>query len=157
MGGSNRQCPICRKKLISKRDLRPDENFDNLIATIVPDRSILERHHQQVNKIPCRLLRRYRDHMLTNTGGGNPVTAAERLLIVARPLLLLIAPTYLANGKDSPIQQPRSKHGDLQHRHQGMLAGLLLCEGKVRKRSIYVRPEQLTQEYLEQDTCWHVL
>lgn len=28
----NKECPTCRKKLVSKRSLRPDPNFDYLIS-----------------------------------------------------------------------------------------------------------------------------
>lgn len=28
----NKECPTCRKKLVSKRSLRPDPNFDCLIS-----------------------------------------------------------------------------------------------------------------------------
>ena len=31
---SNKECPTCRKKLISKRSLRPDPNFDALISKV---------------------------------------------------------------------------------------------------------------------------
>lgn len=31
---TNRECPTCRKKLVSKRSLRPDPNFDALIAKV---------------------------------------------------------------------------------------------------------------------------
>lgn len=31
----NKECPTCRKKLISKRSLRPDPNFDALIAKVI--------------------------------------------------------------------------------------------------------------------------
>jgi E3 ubiquitin-protein ligase RNF1/2 len=34
----NKECPTCRKKIISKRSLRPDPNFDFLISKIWPDR-----------------------------------------------------------------------------------------------------------------------
>lgn len=30
----NKECPTCRKKLVSKRSLRPDPNFDCLISVI---------------------------------------------------------------------------------------------------------------------------
>nr|6WI7_A Chain A, E3 ubiquitin-protein ligase RING2, Polycomb complex protein BMI-1 chimera [Homo sapiens]6WI8_A Chain A, E3 ubiquitin-protein ligase RING2,Polycomb complex protein BMI-1 chimera [Homo sapiens]6WI8_B Chain B, E3 ubiquitin-protein ligase RING2,Polycomb complex protein BMI-1 chimera [Homo sapiens] len=32
----NKECPTCRKKLVSKRSLRPDPNFDALISKIYP-------------------------------------------------------------------------------------------------------------------------
>ncbi|CAK9291271.1 unnamed protein product [Gordionus sp. m RMFG-2023] len=38
----NKECPTCRKKLISKRSLRPDPNFDSLIAKIYPYREEYE-------------------------------------------------------------------------------------------------------------------
>lgn len=31
---SNKECPTCRKKLVSKRSLRADPNFDKLIAKV---------------------------------------------------------------------------------------------------------------------------
>lgn len=31
----NKECPTCRKKLVSKRSLRPDPNFDALIAKVI--------------------------------------------------------------------------------------------------------------------------
>ena len=34
----NKECPTCRKKLVSKRALRPDPNFDELISKIYPNR-----------------------------------------------------------------------------------------------------------------------
>ena len=37
-----KECPTCRKKLVSKRSLRYDPNFDNLVANIFPDRYIIE-------------------------------------------------------------------------------------------------------------------
>lgn len=36
----NKECPTCRKKLASKRSLRPDPNFDALIAKIYPSREV---------------------------------------------------------------------------------------------------------------------
>ncbi|XP_012561073.1 E3 ubiquitin-protein ligase RING2 isoform X1 [Hydra vulgaris] len=43
----NKECPTCRKKLISKRSLRPDPNFDSLIAKIYPNRDEYEAHQEQ--------------------------------------------------------------------------------------------------------------
>ena len=34
----NKECPTCRKKLVSKRSLRPDPNFDQLVAKLFPDK-----------------------------------------------------------------------------------------------------------------------
>ncbi|KAL7290157.1 E3 ubiquitin-protein ligase RING1-like [Trichogramma pretiosum] len=44
----NKECPTCRKKLISKRSLRPDPNFDMLINKIYPSRVDYEAHQEEV-------------------------------------------------------------------------------------------------------------
>lgn len=43
----NKECPTCRKKLISKRSLRPDPNFDMLITKIHPNRDEYEAHQER--------------------------------------------------------------------------------------------------------------
>uniref|UniRef100_A0A5K3ETQ4 RING-type E3 ubiquitin transferase n=1 Tax=Mesocestoides corti TaxID=53468 RepID=A0A5K3ETQ4_MESCO len=44
----NKECPTCRKKLVSKRSLRRDPNFDALIAKIYPGREEYEAHQNRV-------------------------------------------------------------------------------------------------------------
>jgi len=44
----NKECPTCRKKLVSRRSLRPDPNFDALISKIYPSREEYEDHQQKV-------------------------------------------------------------------------------------------------------------
>jgi len=44
----NKECPTCRKKLVSKRSLRPDPNFDQLVEKIFPDREEYEAHQESV-------------------------------------------------------------------------------------------------------------
>ena len=44
----NKECPTCRKKLVSKRSLRPDPNFDALIDKIYPSRVDYEAHQERV-------------------------------------------------------------------------------------------------------------
>lgn len=44
----NKECPTCRKKLISKRSLRPDPNFDMLISKIHPSRDEYEAHQERM-------------------------------------------------------------------------------------------------------------
>uniref|UniRef100_A0A1I8JDI0 RING-type E3 ubiquitin transferase n=2 Tax=Macrostomum lignano TaxID=282301 RepID=A0A1I8JDI0_9PLAT len=44
----NKECPTCRKKLVSKRSLRHDPNFDQLIAKIYPSREEFEAHEERV-------------------------------------------------------------------------------------------------------------
>ena len=45
----NKECPTCRKKLVSRRSLRPDPNFDALLSKIFPDRAEYEDQQQKVN------------------------------------------------------------------------------------------------------------
>lgn len=45
---SNKECPTCRKKLASKRALRPDPNFDMLISRIYPSRDEYEAQQASV-------------------------------------------------------------------------------------------------------------
>jgi len=42
----NKECPTCRKKLVSKRSLRHDPNFDQLVSRIFPDREEYELEQQ---------------------------------------------------------------------------------------------------------------
>lgn len=44
----NKECPTCRKKLISKRSLRPDPNFDGIISKIYPNRDEIDALHEKV-------------------------------------------------------------------------------------------------------------
>ena len=45
----NKECPTCRKKLVSKRSLRPDPNFDMLVSKIFPDREEYEEQQEKVS------------------------------------------------------------------------------------------------------------
>ncbi|KAJ0069061.1 hypothetical protein NL108_016956, partial [Boleophthalmus pectinirostris] len=45
---SNKECPTCRKKLVSRRSLRKDSNFDALISKIYPSRDEYEAHQRRV-------------------------------------------------------------------------------------------------------------
>lgn len=44
----NKECPTCRKKLISKRSLRPDPNFDMLISKIYPNREEYDAQQEKM-------------------------------------------------------------------------------------------------------------
>ncbi|XP_043990515.1 E3 ubiquitin-protein ligase RING2 [Gambusia affinis] len=49
----NKECPTCRKKLVSKRSLRPDPNFDALISKVLNGSFSLElvsEKYWKVNK-----------------------------------------------------------------------------------------------------------
>lgn len=45
----NKECPTCRKKLVSRRSLRADPNFDMLISKIYPSREEYEKHQEMIN------------------------------------------------------------------------------------------------------------
>ncbi|KAI1902346.1 hypothetical protein AGOR_G00043820 [Albula goreensis] len=51
----NKECPTCRKKLVSKRSLRPDPNSDALISKIYPSRDEYEAHQDRVLERLSRL------------------------------------------------------------------------------------------------------
>ncbi|KAF2362958.1 RAWUL domain [Trinorchestia longiramus] len=60
----NKECPTCRKKLVSKRSLRPDPNFDTLISKIYPSRDEYEQHQERVM---ARLNRNHNHASLVNS------------------------------------------------------------------------------------------
>ncbi|CAH8563897.1 unnamed protein product [Schistosoma bovis] len=75
----NKECPTCRKKLVSKRSLRRDPNFDALISKIYPSRQEYEAHQ---DKILARLNRQHLSAALTRSleqqlglNGNNNTTA----------------------------------------------------------------------------------
>merc|ERR1712151_1366140 len=48
----NQECPTCRKKLVSRRCLRPDPNFDSLINKLFPGRKeALEREQAELQNL----------------------------------------------------------------------------------------------------------
>jgi len=44
----NKECPTCRKKLVSRRSLRADPNFDKLVEKIFPNRDEYEAHQESI-------------------------------------------------------------------------------------------------------------
>uniref|UniRef100_A0A2K5F5M3 E3 ubiquitin-protein ligase RING2 n=1 Tax=Aotus nancymaae TaxID=37293 RepID=A0A2K5F5M3_AOTNA len=44
----NKECPTCQKKLVSKKSLKPDPNFDTLISKIYPRHDEYEAHQERV-------------------------------------------------------------------------------------------------------------
>ncbi|KAJ4928323.1 hypothetical protein JOQ06_016115 [Pogonophryne albipinna] len=44
----NKECPTCRQKLVSRRSLRRDSNFDALISKIYPSRDEYEAHQRSI-------------------------------------------------------------------------------------------------------------
>ncbi|CDW59568.1 E3 ubiquitin protein ligase RING2 A [Trichuris trichiura] len=43
----NKECPTCRSKLVSKRSLRPDPNYDGIISRIYPNREEYDEMQQR--------------------------------------------------------------------------------------------------------------
>ncbi|GFO00944.1 E3 ubiquitin-protein ligase ring2-like [Plakobranchus ocellatus] len=60
----NKECPTCRKKLVSKRSLRPDPNFDALISKIYPSRDEYEAHQE---RLMAKLNKHHNTTALTNS------------------------------------------------------------------------------------------
>ena len=60
----NKECPTCRKKLVSRRSLRRDPTFDNLIAKIYPNRAEYEAHQERVL---AKLNKNHSTHALMNS------------------------------------------------------------------------------------------
>ncbi|XP_070564804.1 E3 ubiquitin-protein ligase RING2-like isoform X3 [Ptychodera flava] len=60
----NKECPTCRKKLVSRRSLRPDPNFDALISKIYPSR---DEYEAQQEKLLARLNKHHNQQALQNS------------------------------------------------------------------------------------------
>lgn len=73
----NKECPTCRKKLISKRSLRRDPNFDSLIEKIYPDR---DEYEAQQDRVLEKLNQHTNQQALTNSiEEGLRIQAQHRL------------------------------------------------------------------------------
>ncbi|XP_065192935.1 E3 ubiquitin-protein ligase RING2-A-like isoform X2 [Sycon ciliatum] len=74
----NRECPTCRKKLVSRRSLRADPNFDALIAKIYPSR---DEYEAQQEHMMMRIKEQHNTKELTAT-----LTEGIRLQKMSNPL-----------------------------------------------------------------------
>ena len=70
----NKECPTCRKKLVSKRSLRPDPNFDMLVSKIFPDR---EEYEEQQEKALAILSRNHSAQLMSSIGDAIKAQAAH--------------------------------------------------------------------------------
>lgn len=76
----NKECPTCRKKLVSKRSLRRDPNFDALIAKIYPSREEYEAHQDKIlakfnrHHLSAALTRSLEQHLGFGSHRGRPCT-----------------------------------------------------------------------------------
>uniref|UniRef100_T1JJM4 RING-type E3 ubiquitin transferase n=1 Tax=Strigamia maritima TaxID=126957 RepID=T1JJM4_STRMM len=71
----NKECPTCRKKLVSKRSLRPDPNFDMLISKIYPSRDEYEAHQE---KVLAKLNRTHNQNVIASIEEGIRFQALNR-------------------------------------------------------------------------------
>ncbi|XP_062904346.1 E3 ubiquitin-protein ligase RING2-B-like isoform X1 [Mobula hypostoma] len=79
----NKECPTCRKKLVSKRSLRPDPNFDALICKIYPSRDEYEAHQ---DRVLARLSRLHNQQALSSSiEEGLKMQAMHRAQRVRKP------------------------------------------------------------------------
>lgn len=62
----NKECPTCRKKLVSKRSLRRDLNFDRLVEKIFPNREEYEAHQESILE---KLSRSHSQNFITSITG----------------------------------------------------------------------------------------
>jgi len=74
----NKECPTCRKKLVSKRSLRPDPNFDQLVAKIFPDR---EEYEEQQEKALAILSKNHSQQLMSSIGDAIKAQAAHVKMI----------------------------------------------------------------------------
>ncbi|KAG5843009.1 hypothetical protein ANANG_G00183930 [Anguilla anguilla] len=133
----NKECPTCRKKLVSKRSLRPDPNFDALISKIYPSRDEYEAHQDRVLE---RLSRLHNKQALSSSieeglkiqalvrpqrvrkpqqesdnttfsGGEDNCDARSHLSQDSAPPLLHPGPLAEAEGGAGPSRSKRAKEG----------------------------------------------
>uniref|UniRef100_A0A4X2LC18 E3 ubiquitin-protein ligase RING1 n=1 Tax=Vombatus ursinus TaxID=29139 RepID=A0A4X2LC18_VOMUR len=96
----NKECPTCRKKLVSKRSLRPDPNFDALISKIYPSREEYEAHQ---DRVLIRLSRLHNQQALSSSiEEGLRMQAMHRAQRVRRPMPESDQTTTMSGGEGEP-------------------------------------------------------
>ncbi|MBV98884.1 E3 ubiquitin-protein ligase RING1, partial [Eschrichtius robustus] len=96
----NKECPTCRKKLVSKRSLQPDPNFDALISKIYPSREEYEAHQ---DRVLIHLSRLYNQQVLSSsTEEGLCMQAMHRAQRVRRPMPGSDQTTTMSWGEGEP-------------------------------------------------------
>lgn len=93
----NKECPTCRKKLVSKRSLRPDPNFDALIAKIYPSRDEYEALQE-------RVLAKLKQHHNT-TALSSSIEEGLRLQALTRAQRVRKAPGENESTSDAPLDK----------------------------------------------------
>lgn len=96
----NKECPTCRKKLVSKRSLRPDPNFDALISKIYPSREEYEAHQ---DRVLIRLSRLHNQQALSSSiEEGLRMQAMHRAQRVRRPMPGSDQTATMSGGEGEP-------------------------------------------------------
>jgi len=120
----NKECPTCRKKLVSKRSLRPDPNFDQLVAKIFPDR---EEYEEQQEKALAILSKNHSQQLMSTIGDAIKAQAAHVKMINKKKNLsdydeLLASHCQVGDGPDhepgmdlddTVIYRPRKKKREI--------------------------------------------
>ncbi|XP_043852792.1 LOW QUALITY PROTEIN: E3 ubiquitin-protein ligase RING1-like [Dromiciops gliroides] len=96
----NKECPTCRKKLVSKRSLRPDPNFYTLISKICPSREEYEAHQ---DRVLIQLSRMHNQQALSSSiEEGLRMQAMHRAQRVRRPMPESDKTTTMSGGEGEP-------------------------------------------------------
>nr|XP_032832203.1 E3 ubiquitin-protein ligase RING2 [Petromyzon marinus] len=120
----NKECPTCRKKLVSKRSLRPDPNFDALISKIYPSREEYEAIQERVLN---RLQKHHNQHALS-------VSIAEGLKMQAQNRAQRVRKQQ-ADAENPACSGGEENGGDSSHASNASTHSTLPEAGPSRKRS----------------------
>merc|ERR1719367_322357 len=106
----NKECPTCRKKLVSKRSLRPDPNFDMLVEKIFPNRDEYEAHQESILE---SLSKSHSQNFITSITHGIKAQMAHAKAVNRKKNWDDDDPESAASGVNTPITgEPRRTHGN---------------------------------------------
>jgi len=106
----NKECPTCRKKLVSKRSLRPDPNFDQLVEKIFPNRDEYEAHQESILE---SLSKSHSQNFITSITHGIKAQMAHAKSLNRKKNWDDDDPEGAASGLNTPITgEPRRSHGN---------------------------------------------
>ncbi|KAG2463445.1 RNG2B ligase, partial [Polypterus senegalus] len=129
---SNKECPTCRKKLVSKRSLRPDPNFDALISKIYPSRDEYEAHQ---DRVLARLSRLHNQQALSSSiEEGLKIQAMHRAQRVRKHQQGSDNTTF-SGGEDNCDSRSHVSHGSAHGSTHSATHSAAQEAGPSRKRS----------------------
>merc|ERR1739846_236604 len=106
----NKECPTCRKKLVSKRSLRPDPNFDQLVEKIFPNRDEYEAHQESILE---SLSKSHSQNFITSITHGIKAQMAHAKAVNRKKNWDDDDPEGAASGLNTPITgEPRRSHNN---------------------------------------------